>query len=51
MDFLTIQELMGKLQALEERVNDIQEDKSAQALFSKHYSKEKQDGFGYTQRG
>jgi hypothetical protein len=40
---------MGKLQDHEKRVNDIQEDVSAQALFLKHYSKEKQDGFRYTQ--
>jgi hypothetical protein len=32
---------MGKLQAHEKRVNDIQEDVSAQTLFLKHYSKEK----------
>jgi hypothetical protein len=32
---------MGKLQAHEERVNDIQENMGAQTLFSKHYSKEK----------
>jgi hypothetical protein len=32
---------MGKLQAHEERVNDIQENRGAQALFSKHYSKKK----------
>jgi len=36
-----IQELMGKLQAHEERVNDIKKNMGAQALFSKHYSKEK----------
>jgi hypothetical protein len=45
MDFLSIQGLMGKLQAHEERVNEIQEDVSAQALFSK------QDGSGYSQGG
>ena len=48
MDFLTVQELIGKLQALKERVNDIQEDMNAQALFSKHYSKKNLDGSGYT---
>jgi hypothetical protein len=45
MNFLSIQGLMGKLQAHEERVNEIQEDVSAQALFSK------QDGSGYSQGG
>ena len=33
MDFLTIQCLMGKLQAHEERVNEIQQDIGAQVLF------------------
>jgi hypothetical protein len=45
MDFLSILGLMGKLQAHEERVNEIQEDVSAQTLFSK------QDGSGYSQGG
>jgi len=45
MDILSIQGLMGKLQAHEERVNEIQDNAGAQALFSK------QDGFGYSQRG
>jgi hypothetical protein len=36
---------MRKLQVHEKRVNEIQEDVSAQALFSK------QDGSGYFQRG
>jgi hypothetical protein len=49
INFLTVQGSMGKLQDHEKRVNDIQEDVSAQALFLKHYSKEKQDGFRYTQ--
>ena len=49
MDFLTIQGLMEKLQANEERVNGIQE--GAQALFLKFSTKEKQDGFGYSQNG
>jgi hypothetical protein len=43
MDFLSIQGLMGKLQAREERVNEIQEEVGVQTLFSK------QDGFGYSQ--
>ena len=33
MDFLSIQGLMGKLQAHEERVNKIQKDVSAQTFF------------------
>jgi hypothetical protein len=45
MNFLSIQGLMGKLQAHEERVNETQEDVGAQALFSK------QDSFGYSQGG
>jgi hypothetical protein len=45
MNFLSIQGLMGKLQAHEERVNEIQEDVGAQAPFSK------QDGYGYSQGG
>jgi len=45
MDFLSIQGLMGKLQAHEKRVNEIQEDVGTQAFFSK------QDGSGYSQRG
>jgi len=45
MDFLSIQGLMGKLQPYEEKVNDIQEDVSAQILFLK------QDGSGYSQGG
>jgi len=48
MDSLTIQRLMEKLQAFEERANEIQKDKSAQALFSKFSVK---DGFGNTQGG
>jgi hypothetical protein len=47
--FWTIQGLMEKLQVHKERDNDIQEHVSAQALFSKHHSKERQNGFGYTQ--
>jgi hypothetical protein len=42
MDILSIQDLMGKLQAHEKRVNEIQKDVGAQALFSKQY------GFGYS---
>jgi hypothetical protein len=34
MNFLSIQGLMGKLQAHEERVNEIQKDMGAQILFS-----------------
>ena len=51
MDFLTIQGLTGKLQAHKERVNGIQEDIGAQAFFKekKTYSRDKQDGYGYTQ--
>ena len=49
INFLTVQGSMGKLQDHEKRVHDIQEDVSAQALFLKHYSKEKQDGSRYTQ--
>jgi len=51
MNFLIFQGSMGKLQAHEKRVNDIQEDVSAQTLFLKHYSKEKQDGSRYIQGG
>jgi hypothetical protein len=36
---------MGKLEAHEKRVNEIQEDVSAQTLFSKQYD------FGYSQGG
>jgi hypothetical protein len=39
--FLTIQGLMEKLQVHKKRDNDIQEHVSAQALFSKHHSKER----------
>jgi hypothetical protein len=39
---------MEKLQAFEERANEIQKDESAQALFSKFSVK---DGFGNTQGG
>ena len=35
MDVLSIQGLMGKLKVHEERVNEIQEDVGARALFSK----------------
>jgi hypothetical protein len=45
MDVLSIQDLMGKLQAREKRVNEIQKDVGVQALFSKQY------GFGYSQGG
>jgi hypothetical protein len=45
MYVLLIQGLMGKLQAHEEIVNEIQEDVGAQALFSK------QEGSGYSQGG
>jgi hypothetical protein len=45
MDILSIQGLMGKVQTYKEIVNEIQEDVSAQALFSKQY------GFGYFQGG
>jgi len=42
MNFFSIQGLLGKLQAHEEKVNEIQEDVGAQSLFSK------QDGSGYS---
>jgi hypothetical protein len=42
MDFFSIQGLMGKLQAHEKRVNEIQEDVGVQTLFSK------QDGSRYS---
>jgi len=45
MDVLSIQDLMGKLQAHEKRINEIQKDVGVQALFSKQY------GFGYSQGG
>jgi hypothetical protein len=45
MYVLLIQGLMGKLQAYEGIVNEIQEDMGAQALFSK------QEGSGYFQGG
>jgi len=41
MDFSTIQGPMRKIQAHEERVNEIQEDTDAQALFPKFSTKEK----------
>jgi len=43
INVLSIKDLIGKLQAHEKRVNEIQEDVSAQALFSK------QDGSRYFQ--
>jgi len=43
IDVLSIQGLIGKLQVYEERVNEIQKDMDARALFSK------QDGSGYLQ--
>jgi len=45
MNVLSIQDLMGKLQAHEKIVNEIQKDVGVQALFSKQY------GSGYSQRG
>jgi hypothetical protein len=49
--FLTIQGFIGKLQAHEEKINKVQEDMGARALFSKLSIKEKQDESGYSQGG
>jgi len=50
MDVLSIQDLMGKLQAHEKIVNEIQKDVGVQALFSKQYgSRYSQGGRGHGQ--
>ena len=49
--FLTIQGLVGKLQAHEEKINKVQEDMGSRALFSKLSIKEKQDESRYNQGG